>query len=185
MFLSINALFEVERNLFVCELGVNSSIRVSSCLNICLVLAVKVNLENPAAINLAPGPLANNLGRVDNVVENGILHRSKSTGARKGTLGLLRAGVGLAKDCTLRDKNDMTSRELLLQLTDETLLNFIEGFQELVRNVKDDGLLSTSAINLLSSSDVEVTKRSLELRRGHLKVEELLSNGSFELIRLL
>ena len=79
----------------------------------------------------------------------------------------------------------MTAAELLLELTDKLGLDALEGLLELVRNVQNDGLAAGSAVNLLGGGDVEVAEGRLELSRGHLQVQELLSNLVLELIRFL
>lgn len=52
-----------------------------------LLVLVKVNLEEPGAIELYPDPLAHNLGRVDEVIQDGIVHSHQGTGP--GSLLLL------------------------------------------------------------------------------------------------
>ena len=79
----------------------------------------------------------------------------------------------------------MTAAELLLELTDKLGLDALEGLLELVRNVQNDGLAAGSAVNLLGGGDVEVAEGRLELSRGHLQVQKLLSNLVLELIRFL
>ena len=48
-----------------------------------LLVLVEMNLEEPGAIKTDPGALANNLGRVDEVIENGIVHSHQSAGPGK------------------------------------------------------------------------------------------------------
>ena len=79
----------------------------------------------------------------------------------------------------------MTAGKLLLKLTDKTLLNLVEGLEKLVGDVKDDGLSSGTAVNLLGGGDVEVLERGLELVGGHLQIEELLGDLGLELIGFL
>ncbi len=45
-----------------------------------LLVLVEMNLEEPGAIETDPDALANNLGRVDEVIENGIVHSNQSAG---------------------------------------------------------------------------------------------------------
>jgi len=176
---------EVERDLFVCELVVNSSIGVSPSLNISLVLAVKVYLYDPPAVNLASGPLSYNLGRVDNVLEDGVLYSCESARTRTGSGGLITAGVALSKDGALFDNNNVLAGELLLELTYKSLLDLVECFKKFVWDVNNNCLASSSAVNLLGGSDVKITECPLELGGGHLQIEELLCYGGLELIRLL
>jgi len=178
-------LFEVEGHLLVGELVVHSSKSVNTSFDICLILAVKVDLEDPAPINLASCPLAHNFGGVAEVLKDGILDGRQCARAGAGALGLLGASVGLSKDGALGDNEDVPSRELLLELTDEALLDLVERFEQLVWNVQDDGLAATAAVDLLGGSDEEVAEGSLQLSGGHLQVEELLGDGGLELIGFL
>jgi len=175
----------VERNSLVGQLSIDSSIGISASLNIGLVTPIKVDLKDTTSINLAAGALAGDLGGVDNVLEDGILDSSE--GARTGTKSssLLGTSITLSKDVTLGNNDDSLSRELLLQLTDQTGLDLLEGLLKLERHIHDDGLASSTAVNLLGGSDVKVTKGSLQLSGSHLKVEKLLGDLGLELIGLL
>lgn len=175
----------MERDLLVGQLSVDSSVRVGASLNVGLVASVEVNLENAAPIDLAAGALAGDFGGVDDVLEDGVLHGREGAGAGAETLRLLGAGVGLSEDVALGHDDDVTARELLLELADEAGLDLVEGLLELVRDVHDDGLASGTAVDLLGGGDVEVAEGGLELGRGHLKVEELLGDLGLELIGLL
>jgi hypothetical protein len=79
----------------------------------------------------------------------------------------------------------MTPREFLLQLTNKTSLNLLVRLLLLVRHVDDNGLASTSTVNLLGGGDVKVTKGGLELGGGELELSEFVSDVDLELIRFL
>lgn len=175
----------MEGNLLVGQLSVDSSVGISASLNIGLVTSIKVNLKDTTSINLAAGALSSDLSGVDNVLKDGILDGSQGTGARAQSLGLLGTSVALSKDVTLGNNDDVTSRELLLQLAYKTSLDLLEGPLELVWHVHDDGLASRSTVNLLGGGDEEVTEGSLQLSGGHLKVEKFLGNLGLEFIGLL
>jgi hypothetical protein len=174
---------EVERNLLVGKLVVYISISLDSCLNISLVLGVKVYLKDTLSINLATSPLSFDLGRVDNIVEDSILNSSQGAATRADSLGLVGTSKGLSKDGTLSNDKNLLSREFLLELTNKTSLDLLERLVELVGNVKDDCLTSSRAVYLLCSSDVKITKGGLEVG-GHLKVEKFLCDRSLKFIRL-
>ena len=175
----------MEGNLLAGQLSVDSSVGISASLNIGLVTSIKVNLKDTTSINLAAGALSSDLSGIDNILKDGILDGSQGTGARAQSLGLLGTSVALSKDVTLGNNDDVTPRELLLKLTDETGLDLVEGLLELVGHIHDDGLASSTAVNLLGGGDVEVTKGGLQLGGGHLKVEKLLGDLGLEFIGLL
>ena len=149
---------EVERNLLVGKFVVHISVSCDSSLNIRLVLGVKVYLKDTLSINLATSPLSFDLGRVYNIVKNSILNSSQSTAARAYSLGLVGTREGLSEDGTLSDDEYLLSRVFLLELTNKTLVDLVERLEVLEGNIKDDSLTSFRAVDLLSSSDVEITK---------------------------
>ena len=172
-------------NLLVGQLSVDGSVGISASLNVGLVASIKVNLEDTTSVNLAAGALSSDLSGVDNVLKDGILDSGQSTGAGTQSLGLLGTSIALSKNVTLGDDDDVTSRELLLQLAYKPSLDLLEGPLELVGHIHDDGLASSSAVNLLGGGDVKVAKGSLQFSGGHLKVEKLLGDLGLEFIGLL
>ena len=175
----------MEGNLLVGQLSVDGSVGISASLNIGLVTSIEVDLENTTSINLAAGALSSDLSGVDDVLKDGILDSSQSTGAGTQSLGLLGTSIALSKNVTLGNDDDVTSRELLLQLAYKTSLDLLEGPLELEGHVDDDGLTSSSAVNLLGGGDVKVAKGSLQLSGGHLKVEKFLGDLGLEFIGIL
>jgi hypothetical protein len=175
----------VERNLLVSELSVNSSKSFKLALNVWLLLGVQEDLQNSLSVSLNTGALSDDFSRVDNILQNGILHVCQGAGAWTRSLGLCSAREGLAQDGSLGNDDDVTAGELLFQFTHQSLLNLVERLEQLVWNVENNSLLITSAINILGGSNVQVSKRRLKLGRGHLKVEKFLSNRKLELIWFL
>jgi hypothetical protein len=175
---------EMESNLLVGKLIVNISVSCDPCLNICLVLGVKVYLKNTLSINLATGPLSSDLSRVYDIVKDSILNSSQGAATRADSLGLVGASKGLSEDGTLSDNENLLSRVFLLELTDKTLVDLVEGLEELEWNVKDDSLTSSRAVNLLSSGDVKILEGGLEIGGGHLEVEKFLCYRSLKFIGL-
>jgi len=153
----------VEGDLLVSQLSVDSSVGISASLNIGLVTSIKVNLKDTFSINLAAGALSSDLSGVDNVLKDGILDSSQSTGAGTQSLGLLGTSIALSKNVTLSNNDDVTSRELLLQLANKTSLDLLEGPLELEGHVNDDGLASSSTVDLLGGGDVKIAEGSLQL----------------------
>lgn len=89
-------LLEVKGNLLVGELSIDGSESLGPSFYVCLVLGVKVNLHNSLSISLDPSSLSNNLGGVDNVLKNSILHSRQCSRARTRSTGLLVSVVGLS-----------------------------------------------------------------------------------------
>ena len=176
------SLVEDEGNLLVGELAVDCCVGVGAGLNVGLILGVQVNLDDALAIDLASGALAGDLGGVNNVLEDGILDGGQGAGARAGGGRAGGALVGVAEDGALSDDEDVAAGELLLELADELLVDLVEGLEELVGDVKDDGLLAGSAVDLLGGGDVEVLEGALEVVGGHLEVEDLLGDLELELV---
>jgi len=169
-------LLKFKNNLLVGKLVVYGSIDVGSSLNISLVSWVKVDLCDSLSIGLHSGSLSGDLGGVDNIVQDSVLNGGQCSGARTRSAGLLVTGVSLSEDGALRDEHNDLSGELLLELSDKLLVNLVHGFQQLVRNVEDDGRAAISTVDLLGSCDVNVSERSLKLGRSHFEVEELIGN---------
>jgi len=178
-------LLELERNLLVCELSVDSSKSISASLNICLVLGVKVNLNNSLSVKLHSGALSNNLSRIANVLQDGVLDGSQCAGSRAGSTGFLVTVERLAQDGTLSNNQDVTSRKFLFQFTHKSLVDLVDRFQQFEWDVQDDSLASISTVNLLGGCDVDATKRSLQLCGGHLKIEKLVGNRLLKFIGFL
>lgn len=170
--------------MLVGELSVDSGKGISSALNIGLVLGIKVNLHDTLSVDLDAGSLPNDFGRVDEVVQDGLVDSRQCARAWAGSVRLVTAVEGLSKNGTLGDNENVTSGELLFQLTDKSLVDLVEGFSQFVRNIEEDSLSASAAFDLLGSGNVKIPKGCLELGGGHLKVEKLLGNRGFEFIGL-
>lgn len=89
---------------------------------------------------------------------------------------LLRLGAQLScwllQDGSLGNDNNVLAAELLLQLTNDAILDFLESLQLRNRHVDDDGLLA-SHVDLLGAGDVKLTELSLQIA-VHLKVKKSL-----------
>ncbi len=60
-------------------------------LDVGLLVLVEVHLEQPGSVQSDPDPLANNLGRIDQVVQDGVVHGHQ--GAAAGALLLQLVGL--------------------------------------------------------------------------------------------
>lgn len=79
-----------------------------------------LHLDGLAAIDLLTGTLADNLGGVNQVLKQSIVDSSKSTRSGTRLLGVLTTSR-LGEDTALSDKDDVTVRELLLQLAGQSI----------------------------------------------------------------
>lgn len=172
-------------DLQVGKFSVDSGKCVNLGLDIGLILVVQVYLHSPSSVNLHPRPLTDNLRGIDNIVQDGLVDGSEGARTRARCLAFRVSGVRLSENGPLGDNENMASRELLFEFPNKSGLDLVEGGEEFVRDVNDNGLASATAIDILGSSDVQVTKRGLEFRGGHLKVEKLLGHRRLEFIGFL
>jgi hypothetical protein len=142
-----------------------------------------VHFDEPGAIDLNAGALANDLGGEDEVLKDGAVDSGEGPG---GGAGLLQGpgASGLLEDAALGNEDDVLSAELLLQLTDEPGLDLVEGLEKGDGDEDGNGPPASRELNLLGGGDVEETEISLELRDVALKLGEGGGNGEFELVGL-
>mmetsp|Transcript_30056 Transcript_30056/g.55867 ORF Transcript_30056/g.55867 Transcript_30056/m.55867 type:complete len:309 (+) Transcript_30056:79-1005(+) len=176
---------ELERNLLGAQHLVHRGERVELGLNVHLLLGVKVDLEELAAVGADAGALANNLGGVHEVLEDGLMNVLESAGTRANAVELLVAGVRLLQHRALGDDDDVVAAELLLEFLNEDLLDLAEALEEVEGNEDDDRLLATLDLNLAGRGDVKTTELRLEGSVVQLKVEDLLGDAGLELGGLL
>ena len=123
---------------------------------------------------------------------------SQSTAARPL---LLDTGVtgGFAQHSTLCNENDVTVRELLLELSGQSkhhkksiehfislccapLLNFVEGFQLRNRDEDNDGLFAATNVHLTGGRNLKDAKVAFEIRYIVFEVDQSLCNIFFNII---
>merc|ERR1719465_60702 len=91
-------------------------------LDVGLILGVQVHAGLLGSIHAHTGPLADNLHRVDEVLQDGVVHSSECPAAWALLRGATAASQNLLLDLPLSHNDDMLPAELLLKLTDKTLL---------------------------------------------------------------
>ena len=119
------ALGELKDNRPAGQSAVNLAVGIESVVDTTTLLLIQDNLDGLAAVLLGADALSDNLDGVDEVGEDGVVDGRQST--RTGTLlGLVAAGVGGAlgagEDTALSDEEDVTVRELLLELAGQAVL---------------------------------------------------------------
>lgn len=138
---------DLKDNLLASELVVDRLERLELVVNDSRVLVVKDNLLELVATNLVSDALANNLAGEDKVLEDSVVNGSQSSGLR-ALLGGLRLAAGLGEDGALSDENNVTVRELLLELTGQSLLDLVDSGEKRRGNENDDSLLASADFKL-------------------------------------
>lgn len=111
---------ELKGDVLASELAVDLTEGVDLVVNASALLGVKEDLDDLVAVLLGADALADNLGRVDEVGEDGIMDSSESAGP--GALLLdTAAAARLGKDAALSKEDNVAVRELLLELTGQAV----------------------------------------------------------------
>lgn len=111
---------EHEGDVTASELLVDRRERVELVLERGSVLGVKEALDQAAAVSSNTGALAGDLGGVNEVLEDRLVHSGEGARVRTGLLVTVLT-AGLAEDAALADKDNVAVRELLFELTGETV----------------------------------------------------------------
>lgn len=111
------------------QLAVNLRVGVESEVNTTSLLLIKDNLQDLAAILLGAQSLANNLDRVDDISEDGIVNGGESS--RSWSLLCLAAtrsvgSLGSWKNTAGCEEEDVTVAEFLLEFAGKSLLDLVE-----------------------------------------------------------
>jgi len=114
---------ELKTNTTTSQLAVDLRVGIESVVNTSLLLLIKDNLQNLAAVLLSAETLADNLDGEDEVSEDGVVN----SGQCSGTGALLSEGcaaavgaLGAGEDTAGGEDQDVAVRELFLELTGET-----------------------------------------------------------------
>ena len=129
-----SALWEFETDATTGQLAVDLRVGIESVINTSLLLLVKDNLQDLAAIFLGAETLADNLDWVDEVAEDGVVDGSECSGT--GSLLGLRGSGSVAslwagQDTAGGEDQDVTVGELLLEFTSETFTHVSTAFRDL------------------------------------------------------
>ena len=77
------------------------------------------------------GVLTDNLARIDEVVNDSLMHRGEGEGVGADTVELVSTLVVLAEDGSLGNEHNRATFELLLELTGQTDLDSSESLEQL------------------------------------------------------
>jgi len=154
---------ELKDDFFAGELFVHGGVRVQLVLNVRLHRLVQVDLQEARRIESDSGALSDDFGRVAQVVQDRVVDRSQSSA--EWPLLLLVAGLSgrLGQDAALSEDDDVFARKLLLELSDNLLLDLLPRL-DLWKGHKDRNRLSAAAnFELLGCLEVEFLERRLEV----------------------
>lgn len=124
------------------------------------VLRVQVHLQQLGAVRQVAGALAHNLGRVDQVLQQGGVDcgEGAGAGARNGC-----AGGGLGHDAPVGHDHYVLAAKLLLQLAHQARLHLVEALEQPEGNVDHDSLAARRDVNLLGAVDEQIAQVHLQL----------------------
>lgn len=100
---------ELEHNVLVRQGLVHLGECVQLGLNVHQVLGVQEDLQDLGAINLISNSLANNLGGVNNVLEDRLVHGGQGPRHRAGALLCGRSVEGLGEDSSLGNNHNVSA----------------------------------------------------------------------------
>merc|ERR1719215_58243 len=173
---------DAESSLLVGESFVHSSENSQLLLGGFLVLAIKADLQDLASIGLDLGALSRDFRRKDNILEDGLMNRSESAGARADLMST--TTKVLVQDSAVGHEDNVFLLELLFQFADQLGKELLRlTVNHVWQEHADSGLLATRALDFGSAREAELTQISLELiTRSVLDVEDGLCDLLFELV---
>ena len=146
----------------------------SECLELLeaeLGLRVKNDLQNAAAVNTNASALAQNLGRVHEILKDSIMNSGQSPAAGALLLSLAVVARLLSDNAALADDNNVLATELLLELANQADVKTLELAELVEGDGQDNSLLAIVNLELLGTKNVEVAELSLEFSIAHVDQE--------------
>lgn len=162
-----------------------------------------VYLEQAGSVEPNSDSLSNNLCRVDEVVQDGVVDSHQGAGSGSLLLQLVGLPGGLGKDSSLGNEDHVLATELLLKFSHKPTsskivsqiihldifisspgLNLLECLLLRNRHEDDNSLLATSTVDLLGGGDVELSEGGLQVAVD-LQIQKSLADLLLNLIRLL
>jgi len=182
--LSSSNVRELEDNTTSSQTSVDLRVSVESVVNTTSLFLVQNNLQSLASVFLGTNTLADNLNWVDEVTEDGIVDSSESSGTRTllslGGTGSV-AALWSGKNAASSEDYDVTVRELLFELTGETLLNSVEACKGWDGDKDDNSLLAVANFNLSGMDELKWAESGFQVCGVGLKVVESTSDAGLEL----
>lgn len=169
------------------QLAVYLRVRVKSVVNAASLLLIQDNLQHLAAILFGSQSLADNLDRVHDVCQDSVMHSRQSSRPRpllclggSGSVG----SFWLWQDTSRCKEEDVSVRELLLELSCESLLDFVKVLEERNWNEDYDRALAMADFELSSRLDLKWTESRLEVWDVGLQFEKSCRNTRLNLRRM-
>ena len=152
-------------------------------LDVGLLRLVQVYLKEPRTVEPDPRAFTDDLGRVDEVVQDSVVDGDERPVTRPLLLVKLRVSAlarRLRQDAPLGNHAHVFTRELLLKLAHEATLDLLEGLELRHGHEEDDGLFAAD-VHLLGGRDVELAQLRLQVG-SDLQIEKRLRNQLLELV---
>jgi len=170
------------------EFLVHSAVGLELALSVGLVLGIELNLESLGAVQTVVNLLADDLSRVEDIVEDGLVHLGEGTAARAELTLLAVEASLLGQDTALSNNDDVLAAELLLEVLHQQVLHLVVAVEQNVRHNDHDDLLGATGAShrhLSGVDQVQVLDLALELVLSDLQIVESLSHGLISAGRLL
>jgi hypothetical protein len=146
-YLELNSSRELKDNVLASELLVDSRESVDLVFKRSGILGIEEDLEGLGAIDLLTESLTNDFGRENEVIQDSVVDSSQSTRSGTRLLGVVTT-AGNSQDTTLSNEDNVTVRELLLELTGKTSLNLVESSLARDGDKDDNSLLTGTELDL-------------------------------------
>jgi len=135
-------------------------------LNFCLLILVELNLVKSRSIESNSGSSADDLSGEAKIFKDLVVDVGE--GSAEWSLLLLVSGLssGLGKDSSLGENDDVLARELLLEFSDDLLVDLLPGLDLWEGDEKDNSLSAGSNLEFLGGLEVKLLQDSLKIGSG-------------------
>lgn len=135
-------------------------------LNFGLLILVELNLVKSRSIESNSGSSADDLSGEAKIFKDLVVDVGE--GSAEWSLLLLVSGLssGLGKDSSLGENDDVLARELLLEFSDDLLVDLLPGLDLWEGDEKDDSLSAGSNLEFLGGLEVKLLQDSLKIGSG-------------------
>jgi len=146
---------EREDSVFASQFLINRLESVQFMFNVGLIFAIQVNFVVSRAVEPVSEALSNNIGRIGEILQDGVVNSSESPAPRSLLEFDVVVSAGLGQDGSLGDDDDVFAAEFLLELADEASLNLMICREERIWDKNHDGLLIAGDGDLPGPAEVE------------------------------
>lgn len=132
-----------------------------------------IHSDRLGAVQLDADALADDLSRVHEILQDGVVHVGERARARARLLHTRLARL-LLENAALGAHDHMLAAELLLQLTHNTALDAVEVLQQRHGDEDNDRLTASADIDLLGGGDVDLAQIRLQVLHAVLQISKRL-----------